>query len=118
VDDILVTGPSLTIIRKILEEAAEKTQLKLKEIGLPTTFLGLEVEIQQASISLSLRDYTKKAIQLFDPDNNIPLYDTPFEVGVKLVKSSTQATKDEIKYFEQQTGALLYLTIKTRPDIT
>ena len=63
-DDILATSPTSKGICDILKKASEKTKLKIKEIGIPTDFLGLEVNIEKGkAIRLSLQKYTEKALK-------------------------------------------------------
>jgi hypothetical protein len=118
VDDIIVVGPNKEHIRETMNKAAKSKEIKLKEIGFPTTFLGIDLDIKPGeSISLNLDRYTQKCLDIFYPTENIPYYDTPMDTGVKLVKSEGQATASEIQAFQQQLGALLYLAMKTRLDI-
>ena len=61
--------------------------------------------------------YTSKIIIKYNKLDLLPVL-TPVELGVQLIKSNTQASKEDIKLYQQQIGALLYLSLKTRPDIT
>src|SRR5690349_8065686 len=97
---MIVARPSAEKIRTILNKAAEKSTLKLKEVGFPTDFLGLQLEIIKGkTASLKLTKYTENAIKIFNPNNEIPLYDTLIEVGIKLVKNEKQASLYEIKTY-------------------
>ena len=54
-DNILATSPTSKGICNILKKASKKTKLKIKEIGILTDFLGLEVNIEKGkAIRLSL----------------------------------------------------------------
>ena len=80
-----------------MNKAAKSKEIKLKEIGFPTTFLGIDLEIKpRESISLNLDRYTQRCLNIFYPTENILYYDTPIDTGVKLVKSEGQATASEI----------------------
>jgi hypothetical protein len=50
-------------------------------------------------------------------NRDLKSYNTPYEKGVRLKKSTDQASIAEIRSFQQQIGSLLYLALKTRPDI-
>ena len=60
--------------------------------------------------------YTTKCIERFDK-LNVRRFNTLVISNLKLQKSDKQASADEIKLYQQQIGALIYLAIKTRPDI-
>ncbi len=115
VDDSIVVGPNESIIRKVMNQASNK--LKIQEMGKPSTFLGIEIEyIQGKSTTLHQTKYTLNLINRFNK-SHILKYTTPFEPGLKLEKSKYTANSKEINDFQQQIGALLYLALKTRPDI-
>ena len=115
VDDIIAVGPTEAVINKLINKASEK--LKIQAMGKPSTFLGIEIEYNQGkSILLHQTKYTNNLLERFNK-YHISKYTTPFEPGLKLDKSRNQATAKEIKEFQQQIGALLYLALKTRPDI-
>ncbi|KAK1561567.1 uncharacterized protein LY79DRAFT_478109, partial [Colletotrichum navitas] len=43
---------------------------------------------------------------------------TPIDNNIKLYKNKEQATKEEVLKYQQEIGALIYLALKTRIDIT
>jgi hypothetical protein len=48
---------------------------------------------------------------------NLKGYDTPVNLALKLNKSKSQASIREIRAFQQEVSSILYLALKTRPDI-
>jgi hypothetical protein len=42
---------------------------------------------------------------------------TPVTEGVKLQKAKTEPSKEDLLIYQQETGSLLFLSTKTRPDI-
>ena len=114
VDDLIVVGPNKAIIESIINKASK--DIKIQPMGTPSTFLGIEMVFKQGELTLHQSKYTTNLLNRFDKENIKP-YNIPIEVGIKLEKSKYKATPSETKAFQQQVGALLYLAIKTRPDI-
>ncbi len=50
-------------------------------------------------------------------NNNYKPKQMPGEPGIKLYKNTTTASNTDIKQYQQETGSILYLALKTRPDI-
>ena len=115
-DDLIITGPNLNIIENFAKEA--NSEIKLQSIGTPSNFLGMEIEINKERSILKMHQskYTTKCIERFNK-LNVRRFNTPVISNLKLQKSDKQASADEIKLYQQQIGALIYLAIKTRPDI-
>ena len=68
-------------------------------------------------LAINQSSYTLEIIKKYNKQHLLPVL-TPVELGIQLIKSNTQASKDDITLYQQQIGALLYLALKTRPDIT
>src|SRR5271157_5540695 len=117
VDDFIITGPNNKEIKTIV--TAISSEIKLQYIGKVSNFLGNEIIIDKKEKSLFIyqKKYTRKILQQYDKTGSKPV-GTPFEAGVKLRKAVTQASQTEIRSYQQQIGSLLYLALKTRPDIT
>jgi len=116
VNDIIAVGPNPTIINKIILLKACKN-IKLQALGEPTMFLGLEMDlIQGKSLKIHQTKYTISLLTRFNKESSYK-YSTLCKPGVKLQKATTKATASEIQLYQQQIGGLLYLTLKTRPDI-
>lgn len=116
VDDFLIMGAKLEAINTIAKNL-EKS-LKLTSLGDISEFLGNEIIIdrKKKSIFIHQTKYTKKILKLYNKTSLQPA-STPYEAGVKLRKATQQASKEEIQDYQQQIGSLLYLALKTRPDI-
>ena len=118
-DDILFIHPSINYIKTLANELQK--QIKIEEIGQLTTFLGnnIQTDYINKKIYIDQNSYTKKLLNKFNIYNNnkyIPK-SIPGAPGIKLKRNTTQASETDIKDYQQQIGSLLYLALKTRPDI-
>jgi len=116
VDDFIITVKNQAIIDDFIKNLSKS--LKVKYLGEISTFLGNEIEINRTnkSIYIHQRKYTNKILSTYKKYGSKPV-STPYEAGIRLKKATTQASKEEIKDFQQQIGSLLYLSLKTRPDL-
>ena len=117
VDDMIVTGPNKQNIDNIMNEVGK--QLKIKYIGELTQFLGVEYKIDyiNKTIFAYQTKYTNNIKNRFNKQHLTPV-STPVELGVQLIKTTEQADAKDILIYQQEVGSLLYLAIKTRPDIS
>lgn len=117
VDDFIVTGPDNTEIEQVIQKLNKS--LKIQYLGEINQFLGMEFKInkEQKSLSITQIKYLNKLKARFKKESLTPV-STPVELGVQLVKSTEQAKEEDTIRYQQQVGALLYLAINTRPDIS
>ena len=116
VDDLIITGPNNNQIEQIITEL-NKT-IKLQDLGLLNQFLGMDFIItNNKEVFINQHKYTSDIINKYNKQDLTPI-STPVDLGVQLIKSDSKANKEDIKLYQQQIGALLYLALKTRPDIT
>jgi hypothetical protein len=117
VDDLIITGPNKDEINKITINMSNK--LKLEYLGEINQFLGMEIKLdyKNKSILIHQNKYLNNLLKRFNKENLNPV-STPVELGIQLNKSEEQANKEDIKLYQQQIGSLIYLSTKTRPDIT
>jgi hypothetical protein len=120
VDDILIIHSEKAAIAKLATEITKSIKIDL--IGDVSVFLGNEITINrdQKTITISQQRYTKKLLSKFEitKENGYKLYNLPGTPGIYLKKNSENATSKEINQFQQEIGSLLFLALKTRPDIT
>lgn len=84
VDDIVITGPSITAINTLKEFL--HTQFKLKDLGNLKYFLGLEIARSSTGIILSYCHYT---LQLFEDTGFLASKPALIPMDPKLHLSST-----------------------------
>ncbi|KAK1419766.1 hypothetical protein QVD17_29081 [Tagetes erecta] len=113
VDDLVVTGSSLEEIKKF------KTQMmlefKMKDMGLLTYYLGIEVDQRDDGIILKQSSYAKKLLKAAGMvDCNSCKY--PMEPRLELTKDEAGKSVDA-RRFRSNIGSLRYL-LHTRPDLS
>jgi hypothetical protein len=113
VDDIIITGTSLTEIDRM--KHILDTNFKIKDLGQLKYFLGLEVAHSKQGITISQRKY---CLDLLEDTGLLAskLVSTPLDPSVKLHHDNGEPYADITEY-RRFIGRLLYLTT-TRPDIT
>ena len=81
VDDLIITGPSGNQISKFKEEMKDK--FEMTDLGLLSSYLGMEVRQSSVNIFLSQRGYTNHILKVFKM-NDCNAIKTPMEVHLKL----------------------------------
>ena len=116
IDDFLITGEIKNEVLEVINKVSK--EITLKDMGEVSEFLGNEIDIDRKNKTILIHQtkYTLNAISKYNKGGTIK-YPTPFEPGVKLRKATTKAAEEDITLYQQQIGALLYLALKTRPDI-
>ncbi|XP_052479531.1 uncharacterized mitochondrial protein AtMg00810-like [Gossypium raimondii] len=112
VDDIILTGNSLSEITKV--KAYLDQQFRIKDLGELKYFLGLEVALTTAEIHLSQRKYALEILQDSEFMDCTPAK-TPLASKSKLTSDSGALLHDVTSY-RQLVGRLIYLTL-ARPDL-
>ena len=120
VDDILVLHKSLSYIYDIIAKISY--YIKIEEIGVVSMFLGnnINIDYHTKTLYIDQKAYTEKLLSKFSIYGNPSYKPTkiPGEPGLKLRKNTTSASPSDINQYQKQIGSLLYLALKTRPDIT
>lgn len=120
VDDILALHKDLSYIQNLIAKISNF--IKIEEIGVVSMFLGNNITIDYLNKTLYIdqKAYTEKLLRKFEIYGNPSYKPTkiPGEPGLKLKKNATSASPSDINDFQKQIGSLLYLALKTRPDIT
>jgi transposase InsO family protein len=116
VDDLLVAG------KRGADNMLPKKRELLKafparDLGAAHIFLGLEITRDRAkrTLTLSQGKYTREVIEEFRMTDAYPVA-TPMNSGVRLTKEGQPLDTSRYLY-SKLVGALLYLSVCTRPDI-
>ncbi|PNX59300.1 hypothetical protein L195_g051347 [Trifolium pratense] len=105
VDDVIITGNSLTEINSI--KSALHHTFKIKDLGTLKYFLGLEVAHSKSGISLCQRKYCLDLITDVGMLGSKPV-NTPSDPALKLHHDSSSAYAD-VSAYRRLVGRLLYL---------
>lgn len=113
VDDIILTGPDLSLLHQI--QSTLNTKFSLKTLGNLKYFLGFEIARSPDGLILSQRKYT---IQLLQDQGCIGSKQckTPMDPKLKLDHQDGELLANPSSY-THLVGKFLYLTL-SRPDIT
>ena len=95
VDDLLVTGSSLSSIMEFKREMARK--FEMSDLGRLTYYLGIEVRQKDEAIVLSQDRYAKKILEQTGMNDCNPVH-IPMDMNVKLSKSPQENSIDEREY--------------------
>lgn len=118
VDDILVFYHKQNIeeSRKIV--LAIKAKYKIEDKGTAQWFLGVRIirDRNKRTITLAHDEYIDKITKKFDLANTGTFPPTPLP-SAELKKSTNEATKQEIKRYQERVGSILYTAIMLRPDV-
>ena len=113
VDDLLITGSSLTAINSFKKSMA--IEFEMSDLGRLTYYLGIEVHQFDGGITLKQSRY---AMKLLDESGMKTCNSTyvPMDFNAKLSKSPAEKGVDETEY-RRNIGCLRYL-LHTRPDLS
>jgi len=122
IDDITIAAKSASDVQSVKDDL--KKRFKLRDLGPTSWLLGVEITRNRAdhSLSLSQRQYIISLLERFNLSdcNSVT---TPMDPSVKLNASMSPSTPEDIDAMRsipylQAVGALMYLAVATRPDIS
>ena len=116
VDNILITGSSLSFCNSVASEIAQKVEIVNK--GEVRSFLGFNVirNYPQHAISISQPEYIDRLLAKYNM-TNAKSASTPFERGTKLSLATPDNSLCNQKLYQELTGSLNHLAVFSRPDI-
>jgi hypothetical protein len=117
VDDILLTGANEEIIAEAKLEMAQT--FKMKDLGICSYYLGMNVEWLKDGILIHQRNYVDKIIARRNTQN-LAKATTPGSVTELsgITKNQGPELRTLREEYQSMTGELLYAAMKTRPDIS
>ncbi|XP_031275380.1 uncharacterized protein LOC116133837 [Pistacia vera] len=123
VDDILITGNDETGIKSLKEHL--NRQFRIKDLGEPKYFLGIEIARSPAGISLCQRKYVLELISnsglsrckpsIIPVERNTKLTTQEYDSGIS--SSENDPPLEDLTKYQRLVGRLIYLTM-TRPNIS
>lgn len=115
VDDIIIAGNSDCNIQSVKNEIARK--YSVKDLGPLHYFLGVNIVQDSDKVWIGQKTYSENVLKKFGMDNSKPI-STPVDTSLKLLQASDDSQCVDQKLYQQAVGSLLYLSVKTRPDIS
>nr|KYP61818.1 Retrovirus-related Pol polyprotein from transposon TNT 1-94 [Cajanus cajan]KYP63036.1 Retrovirus-related Pol polyprotein from transposon TNT 1-94 [Cajanus cajan] len=112
VDDLLITGSSLTAIESLKQGL--KSEFEMTDLGILSYFLGIEFAYTEKGIFMHQRKYMSEVLKRFKMLGCKPA-ETPAELNVKLDKSEDEGSVDGTM-FRQIVGSLRFIC-HSRPEI-
>jgi hypothetical protein len=122
VDDITLASKSQEALDNFVKELSQ--HFELRDLGPTSFFLGIAVTRDRAnrSIALSQRQYIVNMLDRFEFSDCNPV-STPMDPGLRLDASMGPSSPSDVAFMRtvpylSAVGALMYLAVTTRPDIT
>lgn len=116
VDDILAASRSKERIAELGQYLSR--MFEIKDLGTVNHCLGIEFDLNKNGIKMSQTGYIRDILERFGMSDSKPV-STPLDPGVKLQKSKSEPSSEESSFpYRELVGALMYLAVCTRPDIS
>lgn len=116
VDDFLIAGLPAQIppVKALITASFE-----MRDLGLASTFLGIQIDQSDSYIALNQAQYINKLHQEFQIPAPRKHPNTPIQIHPNSLQISNtgQALIDQIKRIQRIIGSLYYVANNTRPDI-
>jgi len=118
VDDIIFIHADLSYIKNTTNKLNK--EIKIQDMGNISTFLGNNISIDYINkiININQKDYTTKLLNKFNIFNTMKPKKIPGQPGIKPYKNNKITDNKITALYQSEIGSLLYLSLKTRPDIT
>ncbi|KAK3880875.1 hypothetical protein Pcinc_014673 [Petrolisthes cinctipes] len=116
VDDIILACNCDDKVRKVKDSLS--SQFKLKDLGELQYFLGVKVvqDTVKGQIWIDQPLYIENILKMFGMEDSKPV-ETPADPNQKVCKATDECTIFDKEQYQSAVGSLLYLSVKTRPDI-
>lgn len=116
VDDLIIGSKSIDEINAIKQSLCD--QYKMKDLGVLNHFLGVKVEqsVKNNSVFINQSAFASLLVSKFNFENSRSVK-TPSDVNVKPEDNELSEPFDS-KVYQSCVGGLLYLSNRTRPDLT
>jgi hypothetical protein len=113
VDDILIFGTSLELIKEVKDFLSQ--MFEMKYLGEADVILNIKlIKGENGGVTLSQTHYVEKMLSQFGYSNSKPA-PTPYDASL-VSRKNLRIMVDQLRY-SQIIGSLMYLASATRPDI-
>ena len=114
VDDILIFGTSLNVIKEVKDFLSQN--FEMKDLGEADVILNIKlVKEGDGGVTLLQSHYVEKVLSRFGYSDCKPA-PTPYDASM-ILKKNKRIMRDQLRY-SQMIGSLMYLASATRPDIS
>jgi hypothetical protein len=114
VDDILIFGTSLNVIKEVKEFLSQS--FEMKDLGEADVILNIKlVKESNSRMILTQSHYMEKVLSRFSYSDYKPV-STPYDTSL-ILRKNKRIMRDQLRY-SQIIGSLMYLASATRPDIS
>lgn len=114
VDDVIIASESIDYINDI--KTSLNSRFKMKDLGSLNYFLGVNIDTRNEGIFLHQSSCISSMLTKFGFDN-CKSVSTPTDVSCPLDKTNDNDELFDNETYQSAVGTLLYLSIRTRPDI-
>ena len=115
VDDIIIACESENNLLEIKSSLCSR--FEMKDLGLLNYFLGVNIVQNSDFFFIHQSNFIKSLLEKFGFENSKPI-STPVDVSISLEKAGDDFAPCDVEKYQSAVGALLYLSMRTRPDIT
>ena len=115
VDDLILACNSNDFLVNVKNKL--QNVYKMKDLGEMKQFLGVNVHHKNDSIFLEQSNFTENLLAKFGFSDAKPVA-TPVDISQKLCKLKENDEKFDIDKYQSAVGALLFLSTRSRPDIS
>ena len=118
VDDVILISTNMAMIVQI--KTRLKSLYKMTDKGEAKYFLGVEIRIfrEKGTIFLSQEGYSNQLLRRFGMECSRPVLTPSVRRSQESLDSSKRVTVRQHAIYRTMVGSLLYLSTKTRPDIS
>ena len=113
-DDIILLGENNSLMEKTVKTL--KSEFKVKDMGLLSWLLGIQIEHSNSSLTLSQSAYIDRILSKFSMQNCNPV-STPIDQNNRLMAVKKGETRVDPRLYQQIIGSIMYLVSGTRPDL-
>lgn len=116
VDDLIIVSKNIDTVNHLKEELSRS--LEVKDLGSVKYCIGIEFKRTNKNVILSQESYVSDLLERFNMSDCKPVK-TPVDINTKLIKEESSSDTSTLKLpYRELVGALTYLGMTTRPDIS
>jgi hypothetical protein len=108
-------GPDIYHVNK--SKATFMNLWECRDLGETKKFLWMNIHCQEKTIVLKQKNYLKKVLECFNM-HNVKSIPTPLPMGYVPMPNPDNIDKQLRMHYQQIIGFLLYLMLRTHPDIS